>query len=183
MRAETIDTDIDTAEAAIQTRPVRTARLARAAAVARSSSRGSRGSRGSRRSRDSRDSGDSDSSPPPPPPPTRSCPHGPPISPFPEDHYRGAPPLPPPPPPPVSGGGGGGGGVHMYGGSLHCDLHRPRTLPKARSVHGGAEASETASQSGRATPRRYRAEAVIEMGTRAHSIQSARSAPDVVVKI
>ncbi|XP_043229793.1 neuropilin and tolloid-like protein 2 [Amphibalanus amphitrite] len=165
VREETVDTDIDTAEVAIQTRP----RLARAPAVSRSASRTSRGSR------HSRDSDDSDGSPPPPPPPTRSCPHGPPISPFPEDHYRGAPPPPPPPP----------GGGPLYGGSLHCDLHRPRTLPKARSVHAGVEVPGRGEEgcSGRATPRRYRAEAVIEMGTRPHSLQSARSAPDVVVKI
>ena len=180
VRAETVDTDIDTAEVAIQTRP---ARLTRAPAVTRSSSRASRASRGSRRSLDSRDSADSegsDRSPPPPPPPARSCPRGPPISPFPEDHYRGAPPLPPPAPPVA-----GAAGAPLYGGSLHCDLHRPRTLPKARSVHGRVEAPELGEggQEGHVTPRRYRAEATIEMGARPHSLQSARSAPDVIVKI
>ncbi|XP_037075328.1 neuropilin and tolloid-like protein 2 [Pollicipes pollicipes] len=75
-----------------------------------------------------------------------------------------------------------------------CGCQTPAPAPRRPSRDSCASGSSTPppppedededeDRSGLATPRSYRSEAVIEMGMRPNSLHSAKSAPDVVVKL
>ncbi|XP_043214298.1 neuropilin and tolloid-like protein 2 [Amphibalanus amphitrite] len=87
--------------------------------------------------------------------------------------------TPPPPPPPCRPPSSVYRGRHHEPHMGYDTAPRPRPRVRPRDD----EEDEDEDRSGMATPRSYRSEAVIEMVPRPASRHSARSAPDVVVKL
>ena len=90
--------------------------------------------------------------------------------------------TPPPPPPPCRPPSSAYRGRHHEPHVGYDTAPRRDTRPRPRA-RPREEEDDDDDRSGMATPRSYRSEAVIEMMPRPASRHSARSAPDVVVKL